>query len=112
MSTEIRFDGWSLHCGSGELAKGDLRVRLPAQPLLILEELLARPGEVVTREFLVARLWPRGVVEYDTALNVVLAVLAPSCRRRTNDTRVPVSCYSVALPVTWRGRSTTSQRRW
>ena len=69
MSTEIRFDGWSLHCGSGELAKGSLRVRLPAQPLLILEELLAHPGEVVTREQLVARLWPRGVVEYDTALN-------------------------------------------
>ena len=69
MPTEIRFDGWSLQRGSGELAKGDVRVRLPAQPLLILEELLARPGEVVTREYLVARLWPRGVVEYDTALN-------------------------------------------
>ncbi len=69
MSTGIRFDGWSLQSGSGELVKGDLRVRLPAQPLLILEELLARPGEVVTREYLIARLWPRGVVEYDTALN-------------------------------------------
>ena len=66
---EIRFDGWTLHRSSGELVKGGVRVRLPAQPLLILEELLARPGEVVTREYLVARLWPRGVVEFDTALN-------------------------------------------
>lgn len=66
---EIRFDGWTLHRSSGELVKGGVRVRLPAQPLGVLEELLARPGEVVTREQLVARLWPKGVVEFDTALN-------------------------------------------
>jgi DNA-binding winged helix-turn-helix (wHTH) protein/tetratricopeptide (TPR) repeat protein len=66
---EIRFDGWTLHRSSGELVKGGVRVRLPAQPQGVLEELLARPGDVVTREQLVARLWPKGVVEFDTALN-------------------------------------------
>jgi DNA-binding winged helix-turn-helix (wHTH) protein/tetratricopeptide (TPR) repeat protein len=65
----VRFDGWALHRASGELVKGDVRVRLQSQPLAILEQLLARPGEVVTREELIARLWPRGVVDFDTALN-------------------------------------------
>jgi tetratricopeptide (TPR) repeat protein len=31
--------------------------------------LLSRPGELVTREQLIARLWPHGVVDFDTALN-------------------------------------------
>lgn len=65
----VRFDGWALHRASGELVKGDVRVRLQSQPLAILEQLLARPGAVVTREELIARLWPRGVVDFDTALN-------------------------------------------
>lgn len=66
---QIRFDGWTLHTDSGELEKNGASLRLQSQPLAVLEELLARPGEVVTREQLVARLWPRGVVDFDTALN-------------------------------------------
>jgi DNA-binding winged helix-turn-helix (wHTH) protein/tetratricopeptide (TPR) repeat protein len=65
----IRFDGWSLRRDTGELHRGDVRLRLQAQPLQVLEALLERPGEMVTREQLIARLWPRGVVDFDTALN-------------------------------------------
>ena len=68
-SQEIRFDGWALRRSAGELVNGDTRVRLQTQPLQVLEELLARPGELVTREQLIARLWPNGVVDFDTALN-------------------------------------------
>ena len=67
--TEIRFDGWTLLRPSGELLRDGRRIRLQSQPLLVLEELLARPGELVTREQLIARLWPKGVVDFDTALN-------------------------------------------
>jgi len=67
--TEIRFDGWTLLRPSGELLREGTRIRLQTQPLQILEELLARPGELVTREQLIARLWPKGVVDFDTALN-------------------------------------------
>lgn len=66
---QIRFDGWTLHRRSGELDRDGRRVRLQGQPLRVLEELLARPGELVTREELIARLWPSGVVDFDTALN-------------------------------------------
>lgn len=63
------FDGWVLRMDSGELAKDGRKIRLQDQPLHILEELLAHPGELVTREQLIARLWPKGVVDFDTGLN-------------------------------------------
>lgn len=66
---EVHFDGWTLHTATGELAKGTSRIRLQVQPQQILEELLARPGQLVTREHLVARLWPRGIVNFDLSLN-------------------------------------------
>lgn len=68
-SDEILFEGWTLRRKTGELLKGGSCVRLQSQPLLVLEELLAHPGELVTREELIALLWPQGVVEFDTALN-------------------------------------------
>jgi len=66
---EIRFDGWTLDRQSGELLKDGVRVRLQTHPQQVLEALLERPGELVTREQLIARLWPKGVVDFDTALN-------------------------------------------
>ena len=66
---EIRFDGWTLHLATGELRRDGLRTRLQQQPLAVLLALLERPGELVAREALIARLWPRGVVDFDTALN-------------------------------------------
>lgn len=66
---EVRFDGWTLRRSTGELSRDGASVRLQSQPLLILELLLAEPGELVTRERLIARLWPGGVVDFDTALN-------------------------------------------
>ena len=70
MRDQIRFDGWTLLRSTGELMRGDVRTRLQGQPLQVLEELLARPGELVPREQMIARLWPNGVVvDFDTALN-------------------------------------------
>jgi DNA-binding winged helix-turn-helix (wHTH) protein/TolB-like protein/Tfp pilus assembly protein PilF len=71
----IRFDGWVLRMDTGELAKGDRKIRLQDQPLQILEELLRQPGELVTREQLIARLWPKGVVDFDTGLNSAMRKL-------------------------------------
>jgi len=66
---EARFDGWLVDFESGEISKDGDTHRLQDQPLQILEELINRPGEVVTREHLISRLWPTGVVEFDTGLN-------------------------------------------
>ena len=66
---DIEFDGWTLNLNSGELRKDERSTRLRPQPLQVLEELLAHPGEVVSRAHLIARLWPKGIVDFDTALN-------------------------------------------
>jgi TolB-like protein/DNA-binding winged helix-turn-helix (wHTH) protein/Flp pilus assembly protein TadD len=63
------FDGWTLDLQSGELERGGARSRLQDQPLQVLASLLEAPGQVVTREQLIARLWPNTVVDFDTGLN-------------------------------------------
>lgn len=68
----IRFDEWTVETRSGELARGSVRVRLQTQPLQLLIALLERPGELVTREELVARLWPKGVVDFESGLNAAV----------------------------------------
>ena len=72
---EARFDGWLIDFESGEITKDGNTHRLQDQPLQILEELVQRPGELVTREQLIARLWPTGVVEFDTGLNSAMRKL-------------------------------------
>jgi DNA-binding winged helix-turn-helix (wHTH) protein/tetratricopeptide (TPR) repeat protein len=74
-SRVISFDGWVLHADIGDLVKDGQKIRLQQLPLLVLEELLARPGELVTREQLIARLWPKGVVDFDTGLNTAVRKL-------------------------------------
>ena len=46
----IRFGIFEVDLRSGELRRNGLRVRLPEQSFQILAMLLARSGEVVTRE--------------------------------------------------------------
>jgi len=72
MKPRFRFDGWLLDGNSGELSKGDMRLRLQEHPLQVLQALLERPGEVVTREQLIERLWPNVVVDFDAGLNAAV----------------------------------------
>jgi DNA-binding winged helix-turn-helix (wHTH) protein/tetratricopeptide (TPR) repeat protein len=72
---DIHFDGWVLRPSSGELLRDGNMQRLAQQPLRMLVELLAHPGEVVTRERLVQVLWPKGIVDFDNSLNAVVRKL-------------------------------------
>lgn len=76
----IHFNGWSLDPNSGELTRGAEKVRLQEQPLQILQALLASPGQVVTREELVHRLWPKGIVDFETGLNTAIRRLRAALR--------------------------------
>src|ERR1017187_10560069 len=65
-----RFGGFEFDPSSRELRKGRTRLRVPDQSLEILAMLLERPGELVTREAIQARLWPNGtVVEFEHSVN-------------------------------------------
>jgi len=65
-----RFGVFEVDLGREELRKQGLRLKLQEQPLRLLMILLERPGEVVTREELQARLWKKDVfVDFDHSLN-------------------------------------------
>jgi TolB-like protein/DNA-binding winged helix-turn-helix (wHTH) protein/Tfp pilus assembly protein PilF len=69
-SRVVRFGVFQLDLRSGELHKRGVRVRLQQQPFRVLELLLERPGEVVLREELRARLWASDTwVDFDHGLN-------------------------------------------
>jgi TolB-like protein/DNA-binding winged helix-turn-helix (wHTH) protein len=69
----FRFGTFELNVRSGELRKRGIRVALQEQPLRILIALLERPGELVMREELCARLWPHGTfVDFEHSLNAAV----------------------------------------
>jgi len=74
-SRKLRFDGWVLDPDSGDLERAGTRIRLQEQPAIVLRELITHAGSVVTREQLVALLWPKGVVDFDTGLNTAIRKL-------------------------------------
>jgi Tol biopolymer transport system component/DNA-binding winged helix-turn-helix (wHTH) protein len=75
-SKPVRFGAFEADLSAGELRKHGLRLRLQEQPFLVLAALLEHPGEVVTREELVRRLWPDGTfVDFDRGLNAAVTRL-------------------------------------
>lgn len=73
--TAARFDGWLLLRQPLELFRDGQRQRVQDIPLRLLEMLVSRPGELVTRDELSKGLWPGGVVEFDANLNTALRKL-------------------------------------
>ena len=71
----FRFDDWTLNLQSGELDRGGVRTRLQEHPLQVLASLLENAGQVVSREQLIAKLWPDTVVDFDTGLNTAVRKL-------------------------------------
>jgi eukaryotic-like serine/threonine-protein kinase len=66
----IRFDTFEVDVRTGELRKEGIKIKLAEQPFSVLTLLLARPGEVVTRDELQQKLWPRDTfVDFDRGLN-------------------------------------------
>jgi TolB-like protein/Flp pilus assembly protein TadD len=69
-SQTIRFGTFELDASAGELRKQGVRIRLQEQPLRILQMLLAKPGQPVSREELRSVLWPTNTfVDFDHGLN-------------------------------------------
>jgi len=69
----LRFESFELDVRSRELRKGENRIRLQEQPFEILRMMLERPGDVVTREELAQRLWPKGTfVDFEHSLNAAV----------------------------------------
>jgi len=70
----LRFDIFELDVRTGELRKRGAKVRLQGQPLQVLETLLRRPRDLVTREELRAQIWKADTfVDFDHSLHNAIA---------------------------------------
>ena len=78
----VRFGVFELDLKAGELCLGELKIVLQDQPFQILQMLVRRAGEVITREEIQRRLWPGDtIVAFDIGINQAIRRL----RRALND---------------------------
>src|SRR6201996_4186133 len=71
-----RFGTFEVSFDSGELRKAGMKIRVQQQPLKLLQILLERPGEVVSREQLRHRLWiNESFGDFDQAVNIAIGKL-------------------------------------
>jgi TolB-like protein/DNA-binding winged helix-turn-helix (wHTH) protein/Flp pilus assembly protein TadD len=69
----LRFGGFEADLCTGQLTSRGSRIRLQDQPFQVLAALLEKPGELVTREELRSRIWPKTVVDFDHGLNKAIS---------------------------------------
>ncbi|HEV2490101.1 MAG TPA: winged helix-turn-helix domain-containing protein [Candidatus Acidoferrales bacterium] len=68
----MRFGAFEVNLEARELRKSGLRMRLEEKPMQILEMLLERPGQVVSRQSLKEKLWPDTIVNFEFGLNTAV----------------------------------------
>jgi len=72
-SGKVRFGPYEADLFTRELRKNGHRLKLQEQPFQVLAMLIERPGELVTREQIRARLWPQDTfVDFDHGLNAAV----------------------------------------
>ena len=77
----VRFGVFELDLKAGELCLGDLKIVLQDQPFQILQLLVRRAGEVVTREEIEKKLWSEDViVAFDLGINQAIRRLRRALR--------------------------------
>src|SRR5205809_6651603 len=72
----VRFGTYEVSLQSGEVRKAGVKIRVQQQPMKLLEILLERPGEVVTREELRGRIRAdEGFGDFEQAVNIAIGKL-------------------------------------
>ena len=102
--TILSFGVFELDPTAPELRRQGRRVHLQEMPLRLLEALVERPGELVTREALYARLWPRddsGILDdnLNTTVRKLRLALGDSAHRPRFIETVPKRGYRFLAPV-------------
>ena len=100
-----RFGQFEADFRTGELRRDGVRIKLQEQPLQILVLLLQKPGAIVRREELRARLWPADTfVDFDHSLNTAVKRLRDALGDSADDPRfvetLPRRGYRFIAPVT------------
>lgn len=106
----LSFGAYELDLQLGVLRKNGIRLRCQEQPLQVLAALVERAGELVTREELRRRVWPRDTfVDFDHALNTAIKKIRATLNDDADAPRyietVPRRGYRFVAPVGQQGRS-------
>jgi len=114
-SRVLKFGVFEVDLEAGELRKAGMRQKLAGQPLQVLQVLLERPQQIVTREELQHRIWPKDTfVDYDLALkkavNRVREVLGDSAESPRFIETIPRRGYRFIAPLTGNGAVPTVAR--
>lgn len=100
----VRFGPFRLDLKTGELHRGEQKVRLQEQPFQILKMLLEHPGEVVSREEIRKTLWSDGtIVEFDNGVHGAIKRLRLALRDSAEEPRyietLPRKGYRFIYPL-------------
>jgi DNA-binding winged helix-turn-helix (wHTH) protein/TolB-like protein len=103
-SSRLRFGPFSFAPETGELHRGDVRVKLQGQPAKVLAALTRQPGEVVTREQLKTEIWGRDThVDFERGLNFCIAQIRSALQDSADSPRfietLPRRGYRFIAPV-------------
>jgi TolB-like protein/DNA-binding winged helix-turn-helix (wHTH) protein/Tfp pilus assembly protein PilF len=101
----VHFADFSLDLQTAELRRNGTKTVLQDQPFQLLTTLLESPGELVTREELIKKLWPNGTfVDFDQSLNKAVGrlreVLGDSAEQPRFIETLPRRGYRFIGPVT------------
>ncbi|ABA73700.1 MULTISPECIES: ATP-binding protein [Pseudomonas] len=98
----LRFGPYAFHLRQRLILEGDRQLRMGGRALDILQVLVERAGQVVSKEQLIALVWPTSVVE-EINLRVHIAALRRALGEGENGQRyivnVPQRGYSFVAPV-------------
>ncbi len=102
-ATILRFDIFELDTAAGELRRQGDRVKLPPQPFRVLELLVRRGGEIVTREEIRERIWSDSFVDFEQGLNFCIRQIREALGDTADAPRfietLPRRGYRFLLPV-------------
>jgi DNA-binding winged helix-turn-helix (wHTH) protein len=102
----VRFGSFELDLITQELRRNGVRVRLQYKPFQVLQFLLERGGDIVSREELERRLWPADThVDFETSLNTAVNRLRQALGDTAENPRFVETLarrgYRFIAPVQW-----------
>src|SRR5438874_7163789 len=113
-SDRVKFGPYEVDLHTHELWKYGTRIKLVGQPFEVLTILLKKPGELVTREELRARLWPGDTfVDFNHGLNAAVNKLREALSDSAETPRyvetLPRRGYRFIAPVERPGTKTAQE---
>ena len=98
----LRIGDWLVNPASGELSRGEERIRLEARTMRLLLCLAEHPGEVVSIDTLLSEVWSGVVVTSDSVYQAVAALrrlLGDDAKQPAYIVTVPRLGYRLVAPV-------------